>query len=573
MRLVLFEQLDVMKQFEEVIATVGNFGRYQKLQCILFLIVGGSNSFYMLGNTFYSASADHYCRVFNNQTYTDVSPVKNCTIPYITNGNNIVWNKCKRYDVNVSQSVSADVCFPRSDTTLSCDHGWVYDKTWYENTVVFEYDLVCHKDWMKQLSKSILPVGNLVGSVIFGQLSDIYGRKPVYIMTLTISVVFAIGTAFSTSYTMFIIGQFCLGVFPISLFITSQVMMLEMIGMRFRSITIILIHIGFSISYILLGVIGWLLNGDWRKMHLIVGISWAIFLPSIFLITESPMWLMQKHKYDKCEKILKRFARFNKTNLPDNIFEEEKEVHLKSQKEEGEHRYTLLDLLKPPKLRLRTLLMCLNWFSCAFVYYGISLNTDQIGDNPYTTFILSGLVEIIGRILVIMLWFRNVLYRRWSVCGLSLFAGVALILCELQRIPGVSVAIAMVAKMCIAVSYSMVFIYGMEIYPTVARNAGMGVSAMSAGVGVIISPYVMLLDVYWTPLPFVIMGGTSVIAGLAAFFLPETRNRKLPGTIEEGEEFGTTGEGDPDRKSETQSLISGERPGVTETKQPDYGTI
>ncbi|XP_077978521.1 beta-alanine transporter-like [Glandiceps talaboti] len=127
-----------MKQFEEIIGTVGAFGRFQKFQYIVIFMVGGGTAFFQLGNTFYSASADHYCRVYSDQTYTDVSPVKNCTIPYTTDGDDIVWNKCKRYDVNISQEVSTDVCFPRSDDTLSCDQGWVYDKTWYENTVVFE---------------------------------------------------------------------------------------------------------------------------------------------------------------------------------------------------------------------------------------------------------------------------------------------------------------------------------------------------------------------------------------------------------------------------------------------------
>ncbi|XP_077977745.1 organic cation transporter protein-like [Glandiceps talaboti] len=526
-----------MKQFEEVIRTVGSFGRYQKFQCLLIFIVGGGTAFFQLGNTFYSASADHYCRVYNDQTFTDVSSVKNCTVPYTTDGDDIVWNKCKRYDVhvNTSQDVSVEVCFPRSDDTLKCDQGWVYDKTWYENTVVFEYDLVCDKDWMKQLSKSIVPVGNLVGSVVFGQISDIFGRKPVFIITLILTVAISIGTSFTQSYTIFIIGQFCLGVCPLSLFITSQVMVMELVGMEFRTMCGILSHVGISLFYMLMGVIALLCDGDWRKIQLIVGIIYVLYLPSIFLVTESPMWLMQKHKYDKCLKVLKRFARFNKTTIPDNFFEDEKKLHLESKSEERQH--TLIDLLKPPRLRLRTLLMCFNWFSCSFVYYGISLNTDQLGENPYTTFILAGFVEIPGRLLA--WWLMGVIGRRWSLCGFSIIGGLALILSVPPELPEVSTAIALVAKMCIAAVFTIVYVYGAEIFPTVVRNAGLGVSSMSARVGSIISPYVVLLDVYWAPLPFVIMGGTSAIAGLTALFLPETRNKKLPATIEDGETFGT----------------------------------
>ncbi|XP_070557279.1 organic cation transporter protein-like [Ptychodera flava] len=96
----------------------------------------------------------------------------------------------------------------------------------------------------------------------------------------------------------------------------------------------------------------------------------------------------------------------------------------------------------------------------------------------------------------------------------------------------------MVAKLCIAATFTIVYLYAAEIYPTVVRNAGMGMSSMSARVGSIISPYVILLDVILAPMPFVVMGVTSMISGLLAL-LPETKNKKLPEKLREGEFFGT----------------------------------
>ena len=45
-------------------------------------------------------------------------------------------------------------------------------------------------------------------------------------------------------------------------------------------------------------------------------------------------------------------------------------------------------------------------------------------------------------------------------------------------------------------------------------------------------------ETVWIGLPAVIFGGFSLAAGVASFFLPETHNKKLPDTIEEGEAFG-----------------------------------
>ena len=40
-------------------------------------------------------------------------------------------------------------------------------------------------------------------------------------------------------------------------------------------------------------------------------------------------------------------------------------------------------------------------------------------------------------------------------------------------------------------------------------------------------------------LPLIIFGSLSIVAGLLALLLPETLNKHLPETIEDGEKFGT----------------------------------
>nr|XP_006816381.1 PREDICTED: organic cation transporter protein-like [Saccoglossus kowalevskii] len=522
-----------MTQFEDILKSVGPFGRSQQIQYICIFIATGASAFFQMGNTFYSASADHYCRTYKNQTYETNSKLKNCTIPYSYSESE--WEQCERYDVNVSQGCFSRDLFPRSGTT-DCDGEWVYDDHWYENTVVFEFDLVCDRDWMKQLSKSIVPLGNLVGVIIFGQISDIYGRKIVYVICLLSTIVVAIAAAFSPTYYFFLVCQFLLGAFPHSLYITGNVMVMEIVGFKYRTILSSLIHVSFSSFYALFGIIAYGLSGNWRKIQLFSGLICILFIPSIWLVTESAMWLIQKSKYAKATKVLNKWAKINKTKVPDNLFKEEKEMteKIKSVKEieEKPKKYTAVDIFKTPNLRTSAVLMS---FNC-FVYYGISMNTDQIGENPYITFFIAAAVEIPGSVLGWLL--MRTFGRRWALCSTTVVGGLCLIISVPPENVNVSVTLAMIAKMCIAGTFTIVYVYALELYPTTVRNAGMGVSSMCARVGSIVSPYVFLLADIWEPAPYIIMGATSVVAGFLALFIPETRNHRLPETIEDGRTFG-----------------------------------
>ncbi|XP_070569254.1 solute carrier family 22 member 6-B-like [Ptychodera flava] len=207
-------------KFEEILTHLGEFGRYQKIQYLLICLIAMPCAYISLQNSFLSASTDHYCRVNDTQTYQETSPVKNFTIPYqVDDQGMIVWSKCERYNVTGLEYTPDG--FAARQQKLECDNGWVYDTTTYENTVVQEFDLVCDKDWQKQLSKSIILFGKLMGSLVFGQASDRFGRKPTFICALVLTLLSGVGTAFSPNYIVFAIGQFLLGFGEMGLFLVG----------------------------------------------------------------------------------------------------------------------------------------------------------------------------------------------------------------------------------------------------------------------------------------------------------------------------------------------------------------
>lgn len=68
------------------------------------------------------------------------------------------------------------------------------------------------------------------------------------------------------------------------------------------------------------------------------------------------------------------------------------------------------------------------------------------------------------------------------------------------------------------------------------RQNGLGYCSSMARIGVAVSPLIMLLEDIWFVLPSIVFSLVALVAALSASFLPETRNIRLPETIEEVEQ-------------------------------------
>ena len=87
-------------------------------------------------------------------------------------------------------------------------------------------------------------------------------------------------------------------------------------------------------------------------------------------------------------------------------------------------------------------------------------------------------------------------------------------------------------------AFGLVYVYTAELYPTGIRNTAIGTCSTFARVGGIFSYMVQLLGTVWKPLPMVVLGMATVIAGFLALAFPETVGQPLPDTMEEAVEIG-----------------------------------
>ncbi|KAL4648204.1 solute carrier family 22 member 6-A-like [Arapaima gigas] len=97
-------------------------------------------------------------------------------------------------------------------------------------------------------------------------------------------------------------------------------------------------------------------------------------------------------------------------------------------------------------------------------------------------------------------------------------------------------SLAVLGKGFTSASFTCVYLYTGELYPTVIRQTEMGFSSTMAHFGSMVAPALLILEDILPALPSVVYGASAVMAGILAIFLPETCNVLLPDAIEDVEE-------------------------------------
>ena len=99
------------------------------------------------------------------------------------------------------------------------------------------------------------------------------------------------------------------------------------------------------------------------------------------------------------------------------------------------------------------------------------------------------------------------------------------------------VVLAMTGKYVSQVCWGIVYTYTNELFPTVIRSAALSFACSMARLGSMSAPYIGYLSTVHPVLPIFVFGTITFVMGLQAIALPETNNKKLPDTLQEGELF------------------------------------
>ncbi|XP_055998240.1 organic cation/carnitine transporter 2-like [Ostrea edulis] len=542
----------------------GKWGPYQIVQTAIVLFNIWPTGFQLLIGVFIGYKPEFQC----------AAPDLDSEI--VTNSS--VYVKYEKCHIEVFLNNTRDTNHQLLQRT-ACLHGFQYslDK---DSTIVTEMDLVCDHGNLPELVQTLVMAGQLVGAAFGSSLSDKVGRKTVLLGSHLLTLVFGIGVAFSPNYTTLGILKFILGVLQQGMVMSNAVMGLELFPQSTRFYMESLGLFFWTTGLVIMAPIAYLLRHySWRYLQIALTCFSLFSLVQYWVQDESLRWLLANGKTEESERIIRKVAKWNKINYADlkkivdrRMARDQKDTQQADTEENKEHgqvssdmlvveKYSILTVLRSKTIFIISLIMWFTWVTNTVTYFGLTLTSTSLAGDRFLNFFLSAVVEYIAAILeYIML---RCLGRRTITIVFHAICGVSLTSATLfkhfsdgdSNLETASVVATFVGKMAITGSFSTLFLYTPELYPTNLRNVGIGFSSSFSRIGAIVSPFAGTLaeEIPWAP--GTIFSAMCFIVVVILLYLPETRGVELPQTLTEVKLWYTDHSGLHRRhKSETTKL-------------------
>lgn len=422
-----------------------------------------------------------------------------------------------------------------NNTLVECQ-SWVYDVQYFKSSRGIEWDLVCSRRWMGAVAQTAYMFGVVAGSLIFGKISDQFGRKAAFVWSGIFQLILGTAVAFTTQYYIFVGMRFLYGIFGSGAYITGFVLTMEIVGPSKRTICGVTFQIMFALGLMLVPAWGYFIDNRFY-LQILYALHATLLLPHWLVMDESPRWLWSQGRARESVSIVKKGLKINGSSETIDVTKFISLCKTSTTKLEDEQSAGTSDLFKTPRMLKKTLIICACWFTSSVVYYGLSLNAGKLNGNPYFIIFLMGVVELPS--YVIITFFLDRVGHRALISTMMLLGGVAcVVIVIIPHGTTVTTGVVMVGKLFISGSFSITYKYSAELFPTVVRSSGVGLGSMCASVSGALTPLINLLDTLNPKIPTGLFALLALFTGCSALFLPETIGRSLPQSLEDGEKFG-----------------------------------
>ncbi|XP_070184251.1 organic cation transporter protein-like [Littorina saxatilis] len=536
-------------KFDDVLKQIGEFGPYQKRVFFLTALPSVLSAFEAISVVFTFNIPNHRCAIpgYPNDhfhvTNTSYASILNQSVPRQLDG---TFSKCRLYsdvsnDVIVSNVQDAkwsnrtddgfnETSYSASRNTDDCTK-WVYDHSVFETTIASDFDVVCDRSVLRASSNLIAELGCLFGTFVCGFVADRFGRKiPFYIGGLAL-VAGGFGIAFTDNFIALNVCRFVLGMARLALWVNGMVIGMEIVGPSKRVFVGIFMELSWCLGMLLLLIFTYFIR-NWRYLEIALSVPSIFLLAYWWLIPESPRWLASKGREKEALQVLEKIAASNKTKLP--------EVDDVTSLLDADKCLSFKFIFTSRELIVRMLIIFSNMFVLCVIYYALILNITNLAGDIYINYLLSVIVETVGFGVPYFLLDR--MGRKPVYCIAIMVAGFCCVISLVPDILGapdwVVVTLSMIGRFCVCICYSVIYMFGAELFPTVIRGSAMGMGVTFSRIGGLLSPYLADVGILIggrleNSLPLVVMGSPALVVGLFALWLPETMGTKLPETLDD----------------------------------------
>jgi MFS family permease len=269
---------------------------------------------------------------------------------------------------------------------------------------------------------SVVFAGAMLGTLLLSSLGDWWGRRPVFALTAALISIFGVATAFCTTYQQVILVRFLVG-FGVGGLTVPYDALSEFMPTSYRGTNLLSTSYFWTCGSLLVPFFAWLTlssagngestAGSWRAFVTLCALPCILStVLGIFLVPESPRWLLTKGKGEKALRILRQAAAKNgrdpylifppRTRLVDHAKVSEWSLSTAvASSIARDHEHSIEKAIPPgpmdhnqgktknacwiicsiPRWRKLSLYLSGQWYGLAFMYYGAIMAVSIVFSN------------------------------------------------------------------------------------------------------------------------------------------------------------------------------------------------
>lgn len=377
------------------------------------------------------------------------------------------------------------------------------------------------------ISSSTL-VGTIIGGPLIGYLTDIFGRRPMFILDLTIFLAASLSMLLVTEPWQMIALGVILGMVIGGDYAIGSPLLGEFAPARNRGRYLAVLEILWSVGYVVAFLLGFLIlhaaPEAWRIVLASSAIPAGIILMLRHGLPESPRWLLGKGRVAEAHKVFEELG----VEPAAGGYLDEPEAKTK------------WSILFSKAYIGRTLFCAVFWVCIVIPYFALTFfQSDVLGalglENPVVVALLGTFVALLGAVLG---WYLiDKVGRRPLLIGPMFLCGIALTTVAIGATIGLPVIVNVIAFFGYLFFYGIMGIlcgvYPLEVFPTSVRTSGLGLASGFSRVGAAIATF--LVPIGFATLGLIpvllILAGVCFAGGVVSVIMaPETAKKQLTET-------------------------------------------